>query len=108
MVLPFLLKISSPSNLVLDSEASSAAEWSFSMATPIVSRQTVKETPSLSTCASVATSTEGGETALDCPTTDESVLQLRCITRYPPYKKQTSSRRRRLGGIKSEKVRRPN
>ena len=104
-----LLQIISPSNLVLDSEPSNAAEWSFSMATPL-SLQTVKETPTMATCVSVATSvgtcSTVGETVQDTPTTDESILELRRMlgsqhTRQ--YKKQTC-RRRHPANVKKEKV----
>lgn len=58
----------------LDFEPSSAAEWSFSMATP-TDRLTVQETP-----VSVANSTSTEEEEeYECPTTNESVLELRKV-----------------------------
>lgn len=110
------LQVISPSNLALDSEPSNAAEWSLSMATP-TNPQTVKETPIQSTCVSLATTSAtnsattnptDGERPLDCPSTNESILELRSMLRgngnRGMYKKQTM-RRRHLVHAKNEKVR---
>ena len=85
----------SPNNLQLDSEPSNIAEWSLSMATPTnrgALRGTPLALPTTGTSTATEDESEGGMT------TDESILEARCVLRDTlRHVVKKGSSRRQLG-----------